>query len=66
MSNVNDSELEEPAEPTLTDMLAVMADQFDALLTMVVGYRTKAVEAGFSEYAAEEMAVQVHAKMLED
>ena len=59
-------DLEEPAVPTLTDMLASAADQFDALLTMVVGYRTKAVEAGFSEYAAEEMSLQVHQKLLED
>lgn len=58
---------EQPAvEETLTDRLAVMADTLESLLAVVSGYRTKAVDAGFSEYAAEEMAVQVHAKMLED
>jgi hypothetical protein len=62
----DESELEEPAEPTLTDMLAFTADSLDALLTIVVGYRVKAVEAGFSEYSAEAMAVDVHRKLLED
>ena len=56
----------EPSEPNLTDQLAAAADHLDALLAMVVGYRTKAVEAGFSEFSAEEMAVQIHAKLLED
>lgn len=53
-------------EETHTDSMAAVADRLDALLSLVAGYRTKAVEQGFSEYAAEEMAVQVHAKMLED
>lgn len=57
----------EPAEePTLTDMLAAQADRLEGLLSMVIGYRTKAVEGGFSEYAAEELAIQIHAKLLED
>lgn len=56
----------EAEELTLTDQMAMVADQFDTLLSLVVGYRTKAVEAGFSEFSAEEMAVQIHAKLLED
>jgi hypothetical protein len=55
----------EPAEETVTDRLAEAADHLDALLMMVAGYRSKAVEAGFSEFSAEEMAVQVHAKLLD-
>lgn len=50
----------------LTDRLALMADNFDALLSLVTGYRNKAVDAGFSEYSAEEMALEVHRKLLED
>lgn len=57
---------EDLPEPTLTDQLAAAADHLDALLSMVAGYRAKAVEAGFSEFSAEEMAVQVHAKLLCD
>ena len=53
-------------EETITDRLAAAADMLDALLMMVSGYRTKAVEAGFSEFSAEEMAVQVHAKLIEN
>lgn len=52
-------------EPTVTDVLAFAADNLDALLALVCGYREKAVNAGFSEFSAEEMAVQVHAKLLE-
>lgn len=63
MSNVDEPEV--PQE-TLTDRLAEMADNLEALLAVVVGYRTKAIEGGFSEYAAEEMSLHVHAKMLED
>lgn len=54
------------SEETLTDRLAVTADNLDALLGLVIGYKNKAVEAGFSEYAAEEMAVQVHQHLLEN
>ena len=57
---------EELPELNVTDQLAVTADNLDALLALVCGYRAKAVEAGFSEFSAEEMAVQVHAKLLSD
>lgn len=56
---------EDGPEQTLTDRLAEAADQFEALLSMVAGYRTKAIEAGFSEYSAEEMSLQVHARLLD-
>lgn len=59
---MEDPELEE----TATDLLAITADNLDALLALVTGYRQKAVDAGFSEYSAEAMAVDVHRKLLED
>jgi len=62
---MSDEDLPELDE-TVTDGLAITADNLDALLTLVAGYRQKAVDAGFSEYSAEEMAVDVHRKLLED
>lgn len=63
---MNNDEAMPETEQTVTDRLALAADMLDALLMMVAGYRTKAVDQGFSEFSAEEMAVQVHAKLLED
>lgn len=59
---MNDDDLEE----TATDSMMAVADRLEALLALVAGYRTKAIDQGFSEYSAEEMALQVHAKLLED
>lgn len=57
---------EDTEEGNVTEALAAIADRLDAMLRLVIGYRTKAVEAGFSEFSAEEMAVQVHAHLLDD
>lgn len=62
---MNDELMPEPEE-TATDSMAEVADRLEALLALVAGYRTKAMDQGFSEFSAEEMAVQVHAKLLED
>lgn len=65
MEPMDDVELPEgDGEQTLTDKLAYAADNLDALLAFVVGYRNKCLEQGFSEYSAECMAVDVHHQML--
>lgn len=40
------------------------AEQMDGILMVVAGYRRKAIDAGFSSDHAEQMAVQLHQKIL--
>jgi hypothetical protein len=50
-------------------MLAAAAEHFDAvkvLLDVAAGYKRAAVEAGFTEAAAEQMAVTYHAMMIDN
>lgn len=51
-------------EPNATDPLAeplmVMLDQFERILDATSGYRARCLQAGFSEKAAEVLALEFH------
>lgn len=51
-------------EQTLAETMADVADTFAQVLDVVIGYRTQCLANGFSETAAEAMAVELHATML--
>lgn len=46
--------------------LAGTADGAEALRSLVIGHRQALIDAGFSEVAAEEMAVDLHSAVAED
>lgn len=50
---------DKPAGMTAEGM-AEVADAFDQILELVVGYRAKCRAQGFSEEASEQMAVGIH------
>lgn len=42
-----------------------LADVFQPLMDMVIGHRTKAVQAGFDTHMADYMAAQLHGMLLQ-
>jgi hypothetical protein len=50
-------------EKLLADMIQ-MNEVFQTLVDAAAGYRTKCIEAGFNETAAEQMAVEFHRSLL--
>lgn len=51
-------------ESTSTDSFAELVDQLEPVINIVSGHRLKLIAAGFSEEAAESMAVQMHAMVM--
>ena len=53
------------AELSFAEALMQMAEQVTAVIDAVKGYQEKLLAAGFNETAAEMMAVQYHAMIME-
>jgi hypothetical protein len=49
---------------SLGEKMAELADSVGMLLEMSAGYRRRAVQAGFSEDAAERVALELHHRLL--
>lgn len=47
------------------DTFMTIADHFAKLIEVCAGHREKAIAAGFTPAAAEQMAVQIHAVLVE-
>lgn len=47
------------------NMALNLAEHFDAHIAATAAYKAKAVEAGFSEYAAEQMALDFHSMLID-
>lgn len=54
-----------PDEPLAVDGLLAVADGLTQIIELAAGHRNRALAAGFSNEAAEEMAVEVHRKLVD-
>lgn len=56
---------DEPTDkPTFSELAMGINDTLDGIIAAVSGYRAKATEAGFSDAAAEQMALDYHRELV--
>lgn len=56
---------DEPTDkPTFSELAMGINDTLDGIIAAVAGYRAKATEAGFSDAAAEQMALDYHRELV--